>query len=151
MSAPASFVSRSSANLEARRSDEELPLRKSSGGLSGTLATSMNLITIMIGAGVLALPKVFATIGVPIGCAVTAAGCCISIYLCDILSDSIGVVQATTGVRVRTLEDVGAACYGEHGRRITRFVINNTFLGKARVGMACESVGIMGGPLVMRL
>jgi len=133
MSAHGSFVSRSSANLEARKPDEELPLQRSSQGLSGKLATSMNLVTIMVGAGILALPRVYATVGIPLGVALTVLGCSLSVYLCDSLSEAIGAVQARTGCRMRTLEDVGAACYGEVGRRITRFVINFTFIGKASV------------------
>jgi len=128
-----SFVGRSALALSMHRREEELPLRDFELGESSTAATSMNLVTTMVGAGVLAVPNVFATVGMPLGIAITIVGCSISCYLCDILSEAIGTIQEKSKRRMRTIEDVGAACYGDLGRRITSFVINGTFIGKTAV------------------
>eukprot|EP00429_Kryptoperidinium_foliaceum_P133327 CAMPEP_0176277618 /NCGR_PEP_ID=MMETSP0121_2-20121125/48372_1 /TAXON_ID=160619 /ORGANISM="Kryptoperidinium foliaceum, Strain CCMP 1326" /LENGTH=459 /DNA_ID=CAMNT_0017617927 /DNA_START=14 /DNA_END=1393 /DNA_ORIENTATION=+ len=128
-----SFVGRSGLELQQSKTDEGLPLRDAEAGTMSTAATTMNLVTTMIGAGVLALPKVYATVGIPVGVVVTAIGCSISVYLCDILSEAIGQVQKRTKTRMRTVEDVGFACYGDLGRRAARLVINGTFIGKTAV------------------
>jgi len=119
--------------LRMSRQSEKLPLHDIGFGESSTPATTMNLVATMVGAGVLAIPKVYATVGMPMGIAITVVGCGISIYLSDILSEAIGTVQEKSKQRMRTLEDVGGACYGSMGRMITSFIINGTFIGKTAV------------------
>lgn len=131
-----SVVRQTSLDLDMIRyvsRDEHLPLTADDHGVVGTAATAMSLITYIVGAGVLALPKLYSTVGIPFGLVLTAAGCCTSMYLCCILSDAVGVIQTATKKRMRTLEDVGGACYGELGRRVTGILINSRIVGKLAV------------------
>eukprot|EP00928_Gymnodinium_smaydae_P052041 TRINITY_DN3577_c0_g1_i4.p1 TRINITY_DN3577_c0_g1~~TRINITY_DN3577_c0_g1_i4.p1 ORF type:complete len:464 (+),score=102.52 TRINITY_DN3577_c0_g1_i4:97-1488(+) len=122
------------ARLARSFSAETLPLaaeeKLEGGGTSTMRATVLNMVTIMIGAGVLAYPSLFAVVGVPVGVVLLLGCCCLSIFLCKTLSDAIGLAQDVTKTRVRNLGDLGMICYGERGRGVAKVLTHALFLAK---------------------
>mmetsp|Transcript_44795 Transcript_44795/g.130462 ORF Transcript_44795/g.130462 Transcript_44795/m.130462 type:complete len:482 (-) Transcript_44795:144-1589(-) len=103
---------------------------KTAFGTSSTVATTLSLITIMVGAGSLVLPQQFVQLGVPLGASILSACCFLSMYLSLGINRSIARVQERTGVPVRTFADLGGGCFGAPGRVATQLMINSFIIGK---------------------
>lgn len=116
--------------LAASYSDEALSSAPDGLGKSSMIATTMNLITIMVGAGVLTFPALFKNVGIPVGAGMLLGCSSLSCYLCTTLSEAIGVVQGRTGTRVRKLDDLGEACFGKLGQVSSKFLVNAMFIAK---------------------
>jgi len=84
----------------------------------------------MIGAGVLSFPKLMMKCGIPLGSALMAVCCALSIYLSISLSEAIGDVQERTGGSVQKLDDMGLACFGPVGKMAASLFVNGLFVGR---------------------
>lgn len=115
--------------LSMHLSQEELPLVARHTGTS-LASTVTNLTCVMIGAGVLAFPKLFARVGVTAGTSLLIFCGTVSVYLCGILGDAIGIAQQRTGLQFRKMDDLGQACFGKVGSLAARVVVNAMFIGK---------------------
>jgi len=105
----------------------------------GTTGTAMSFITMMFGAGVLAFPKKFSVVGMPMGIGMVTVAGLMSIYLCCTMNQAISRVQKRTGMRLQGLDDIGFACYGNAGRLVVRSIINSFLVAKVSVYIVLSS------------
>jgi len=104
-------------------------------GVTSAMAASMNLITIMIGAGVLGFPKLFSRVGIWIGSGLLIFCCLTSMCLCNIVAHTIAKMDARLSQqdpkskRIVKMDDLGQACFGKSGEMATRIIVNALYIG----------------------
>eukprot|EP00971_Amphidinium_carterae_P115250 2282883-Amphidinium_carterae.1 len=99
-------------------------------GTSSTASTAVNLITVMVGAGVLSYPALYAKVGVPLGTMVLGFCAPLSCFVCELLGTTIHNCQLKTGRRMMKLDDVGEACFGRPGAIAIKVFLNIYFASK---------------------
>lgn len=109
------------------------PLECGATGGTGLWPTTMNLITVMVGAGVLGFPALFAKTGLVCGSMLLVFCCATSIYLCATLAGAIDTVERRTGRQMHKMDDVGLACFGTPGQQVARYCVNAIMASKIAI------------------
>mmetsp|Transcript_7519 Transcript_7519/g.13548 ORF Transcript_7519/g.13548 Transcript_7519/m.13548 type:complete len:497 (-) Transcript_7519:68-1558(-) len=104
-------------------------------GNSTTAATAVNLITVMVGAGVLSYPALYSKVGIPLGTLLLGFCAPLSCYVCELLGQTIHNCQLRTGRRIMKLDDVGEACFGRPGALAIKVFLNVYFAAKIAIYM----------------
>lgn len=124
------------SDISTTSAHEKTPLTKSTGCASGTslAGATANLITVMIGVGILAFPNLFATVGwimaPPLLCAIAALTAEIGFITDRSLHfiDNMALSKTFSfGVQAVKFEDMGEACFDKIGKFVVGFM-NNMFL-----------------------
>jgi amino acid permease len=112
----------------------------------------MNLITVMVGAGVLGFPALFAKTGLVFGSMLLVSCCVTSIYLCSTLAGAIATVERRTGRQMHKMDDVGLACFGAPGQQVARYCVNAIMASKVAIYLVLvgQNMNYIGGFLSYR-